>query len=287
MRMLHELRGTFPSGKSLCEEIGLTSCNPSDLEGSRRLLSRASRGFELFKKMFLTYKRQMMVQMDDTVEMHCPGWQVSDIKLFSVFIGKLTHLIDALYQSNGVKVNIEETLEWRDRFYREMSIVAEEPDSLNLLVDGRFGKHDHFATYASQRLLDREGRPRPTFWKRYRILEDESDRFMFERWHKFFHSHTPLCLRLGVSEDPTISTATAASSEEDNGILQGHFVFCLRLGARHSDLCEIDLSLFKDDAELSREIRRRSSELWRADKGCRIRNACLKPASIRLIQVRV
>ncbi len=248
-----------------------------------------SRGFDLFKKTFNAYMGRLSGHVGNAtptrypkISAKYPKLYVIDVPRFSDFVKEyLEHCLDDLYNESA----IQSTPTWRDKFYEEMSTIAEDPDSLNLLVQASSGAHDAFGNFASQRLQEREGRPLPTLWGRYRSLEDDGDRLVFDFWHWLLHRLVPNRLQGGSSESPRHVHTTAPHPQGSITKPRGYLAFCARFSGFHSDLAEVDLSTIGSNAELSRAIRERLPHLWRNHKGCGIRRALVKPTSIRLIQV--
>ncbi|KAL8748577.1 MAG: hypothetical protein Q9184_007207, partial [Pyrenodesmia sp. 2 TL-2023] len=264
------------------ERYGLRPLLEPESQNSMQVRS-GSRGFELFKRTFNAYTRRLIERIGNAKFAEHPKLYVTDVSRFMTFIQNLEQCLDDLYTPKNGEVSIEKTLRWRDLFQKEMSTIAEEPDSLHLLVKASSGPRDAFGNFASRRLLEREGRPFPTLWKWYRTFEDVGDRLIFNFWHRLLDSLVPKRLQSGSSE-PRADLRAAASSEETPGQPPGYLAFCSRFGGLHSDLAEVDLSTIGSNAELSRAIRKALPHLWRTDRGCNIRRALTKPASVRLIQ---
>ncbi|KAL8916796.1 MAG: hypothetical protein Q9208_008335 [Pyrenodesmia sp. 3 TL-2023] len=114
-----------------------------------------SRGFELFKKTVNIYLKRLSGQIGAEFARH-PKICVADVPRFLTFVKDLEQSLDDLYTPRNNEQCIQNTPKWRDLFYEEMSTIAEEPDSLSLLVKASSGPHDLFGNFASRRLLERE-----------------------------------------------------------------------------------------------------------------------------------
>lgn len=269
--------------RSRPERYGLRPLLEPDSQDSA-LVRLGSRGLELFKRTFYAYTRRLSGQIGSVKPAEHHKLCITDVSRFSSFVRDLERCLDDLYGPRDGEGAIQNTLHWRDLFYQELSTIAEEPDSLCLLVQASSGLFDAFGNFASRRLLEREGRPLPTLWKRYRTFEDGSDLLMFNFEHRLLHRLVPKRLQIGSSESRR-DVPTVASREETPEKPRGHLAFCLRFAGRHSDLAEVDLSTIKSNLDLSRAMRKTLSHLWRTDRGCNIRNALVEPVSVRLIQV--
>ncbi|KAL8857580.1 MAG: hypothetical protein Q9178_005908 [Gyalolechia marmorata] len=283
---LRELRDMFSSSKVLQDQLRLTTAREPDRQPSSVLppsYSGASRGIHLFKRTFNAYSKHLTTQTGLQISMQPSILHLDDVPKSSIFVDGLRRLVDDLYISLDGLPPVHLTLRWRDYFYEEMSTVAEEADSLSLLVDASSGPYDLFANAASQRLLQREGRPRPTLWQSM-PLSANSNRIEF--WHKCLHIFFPKPLR-DSSVVPTdgITATNPRSDEATPTKQQGYLAFSASLAGRYSDLCEIDLSTVKSGSELSSEMLRKLPWLWRGHRGCKVQNALVRPVAVRLIQM--
>lgn len=244
-----------------------------------------SRGFDLFKRAFNAYMRRLSGHIDNAKSAQYSKLCVTDVACFSDFVNDLEQCLDDLYGPSNNEKAIQDTLRWRASFYEEMITVAEEPDSLSLLVQASSGAHDAFGNFASRRLQEREGRSVTTLWKRFRTFEDDGDRLIFNFWHRLLHRLIPNCLQGGAAESSRHVPTTAPHPRVLSKEQPQYLAFCSRLAVVHSELAEVDLSTIKSNAELSRAIREKLPHLWRNDKDCIIRRALVRFSSVRLIQV--
>ncbi|KAL8684911.1 MAG: hypothetical protein Q9218_008076 [Villophora microphyllina] len=236
----------IPKAKTL-DSSGLEPLQTSQPHAS------ASRGLEIFRRTFLLSIKQLRAHPDLQCSADIPQMQVCDISRFSHYMSSLAKALDDLFDSAWNEQDYVAT-SWRECFYQEMSTVAEDLDSLVLLADARLGSHDIFADLASQRLLEREGRLRPTLLNRYRTFEDITNRIIFDTWHKILHRLLPESLLISSS-----SAADTTSAQTSQDIFKAerapqYLAFRCSLGGRTSDLAEIDLSHVKCDDQL-RQIR--------------------------------
>ncbi|KAL8990185.1 MAG: hypothetical protein Q9177_001103 [Variospora cf. flavescens] len=242
MRALYDV---IHVSKSSTELYGLRISWESTSQTSRQSPYRASarsRGFELFKRPFETYTRRLSGRIGRAMSVQGRRLCVTDLSLFSIFVKDLERCLDDLYGPTHNKRNIQNTRRWRDHFYEAMSTIAEEPDSLSLLVEASSGHHDTFGNFASQRLLEREGRPLPTIWKGYQTFEADLQRLKFTFWHTLLHRLVPIRLQGGSDEPPTGAPSTTASHPaEPSGTLQGYLALCSRFGRFHSNIAEFKI----------------------------------------------
>lgn len=232
---LQALYNVASVSEPITERYGLRQLLEPETQNS--IQRSCSRGFELFRGTFNTYTRRLSEQIGNAKAAEYPKLCVIDVPRFLILIKDLEQCIDDLYTQRNGEESIERTVRWRDRFYEEMSTLAEEPDSLSLLVEASSGPRDAFGNFASRRLLEREGRPLLTLWKRFRTFEDGNDRLIFSFWHRLLDRLVPKRLQ-GSSSEPPADVRAAASSEETPGKPWGYLAFCSRLGGLHSDLAE-------------------------------------------------
>ncbi|KAL8970634.1 MAG: hypothetical protein Q9197_003715 [Variospora fuerteventurae] len=288
MRALYDVSH---ASKSSTELYGLRISSESTSQTSRQSPYRASarsRGFELFKRTFDTYTRRLSGRIGCAMSVQSRRLCVTDLSLFSTFVKDLERCLDDLYGPTHNERNIQNTRRWRDHFYEAMSTIAEEPDSLSLLAEASSGHHDTFGNFASQRLLEREGRPLPTIWKGYQTFEADLQRLKFTFWHTLLHRLVPIRLQGGSDEPPTSAHSTTASHPaKPSGTSQGYLALCSRFGRFNSNIAEVDLSTIKSNLELSTEIHGIRPQLWPNEGSCSIRRVLVRAASVRLIQFKI
>ncbi|KAL8688121.1 MAG: hypothetical protein Q9224_004968 [Gallowayella concinna] len=284
------LRNIFSDQMTLLDQSGLSTDQNLGIQHAQQSPSpqnSGSRGIQLFKRSFNTYLRQLGAPTGVAVSSHLSGVHVGNKAHFSTFVTALEGLLDDLFAPEDDRPAMHTTLRWRDHFYEEISLIFEDSESLSLLVDARSGPSDIFANIASQRLIEREARRRLTAWKRYRTVVDESDRFVFDIWHRLLHTLLPKRIRTEPREIADEVSATISHRGQPMEKACGYMMFCSSVAGSCSDTAEIDLSTTKSNSDLSTAILRKSPWLWRNDEACKVRKALVGVAAVRLVQLQI